>query len=368
VAYSEIERVITLLPNRVKTLALQFLSRNYLYYRVRRQGSMLKCYDKVEVPFYLTAPNSTKWITYGDTLPDTSSRQMAMGEVSNRYIVSPVGADLLRNMENEGNPNKILQETELAAMEASWALYRQLCSAIWNGSSSKEPVGITTMIEAAAPGSQSAVVMGVDKAAKPWFRNKFTSLTANFGDTPAGTQIPAGFLALMELLRQTTVVTTRPSDIITTQDIFYVMKRAMLEISTPYHMITHEGMANFGFESFMFDGSSVAWDPHCPDDKVYALHLNHQAEPKRTTNGHNMGVRFDSELEEIGSKNIFDLEGSFGIVGHPKIQFRDIKPRQAYRQLTETRWIITSMNTYVTRMSDHGVAGSNNGSRWSTWG
>tara|TARA_R110002110_G_scaffold40266_3_gene128924 strand:- start:2599 stop:3702 length:1104 start_codon:yes stop_codon:yes gene_type:complete len=366
-AYSEVEDLILELPRRVRMLALQTLTKNYLFYRMRQANSMLQCHTKVEIPFYISAPNLGKWITYGDKLPDTSSRSLARGEVTNRYLVVPIGVDQLRQMENEGNPERIVQDLELAGLEAAWAMRRNLASATWNGTGGREPDGLTTIIEAAAPGSQTATVMGVDKSSKAWFRNKYVQLTNNFGHIAAGTSLPAGFIALLSLIRQTTVTTQRPSDLITTQDVFETIKRGMLEISSPMHMITDNNSAQFGFEAFKFAGSYVAWDPQCPTDRVYSLHLSDSFDPGRATNDPRDGAKFDTDLEDIGAKGIFDLNASLGIVGHPKIQFRKIAARRPYRELAETSWIITSHNLYVTRLSDQGVASSDNGSRWSTW-
>jgi hypothetical protein len=366
--YTEVERLIEKLPTRVRMLALQSLMKNYLYYRMRAAGSMLQCHTSVEIPFYVSAPNMGRWITYGDRLPDTTSRQLAMGEVTNRYLVVPVGIDQLKAMEAEGDNSRIYNDMELAALEASWAMRRNLASATWNGTGDREPDGLTTMIEAAAPSAQTGVVMGVDKATKPWFRNKYVELAQNFGFVGAGTTLPAGFIALLSLIRQTTVTTQRPSDLITTQDIFEMVKRAMLEISSPMHMISDDGMANFGFEAFKFNGVVMSWDGQCPTDRIYSLHLSSNFDAKRSNNGApNDTAKFDRDLEEVGAKGIFELDSSLGIVGHPKIQFRKIDARRPYRQLAETSWVITSHNLYATRLADHGVAASDNGSRWSTW-
>lgn len=329
---------------------------------------MLKCHTTVEIPFYISAPNLGKWITYGDRLPDTQSRQLAMGEVTNRYLVVPIGVDQLRQMEAEGDNSRIYDDLELAGLEASWAMRRNLANATWNGTGGREPDGLTTMIEAAAPGSQTATVMGVDKAAKAWFRNKYVELSQNFGFIGAGTTLPAGVIALLSLIRQTTVTTMRPSDLITTQDVFETVKRAMLEISSPMHMINQEQTAHFGFEAFKFAGCTLSWDAQCPTDRIYALHLTPKQDVGRTLNnapGDN--VKYDRDLEEVGAKGIFDLTSSLGIVGHPKIQFRKIAARRPYRELAETSWVITSHNLYCTRLADQGVAASDNGSRWSTW-
>lgn len=367
-AYTEIEKLIAKMPNRVRMLALQSLTKNYLYYRIRAAGSMLQCHTTVEIPFYLSAPNLGKWITYGDRLPDTSSRQVAMGEATNRYLVVPISVDQLRAMEAEGDNTRIYNDLELATLESSWAMRRNLASATWNGTGGREPDGLTTMIEAAAFGSQSATVMGVDKSTKAWFRNKYVELAQNFGYIAPGTTLPAGFIALLSLIRQTTVTTQRPSDLITTQDIFETIKRGMLEISSPMHMINSEQDAHFGFEGFKFNGSVVSWDSQAPTDRIYSLHLSPNYDPKRVNNGApNDTARLDRDLEEVGAKGIFDLESSLGIVGHPKIQFRKIEARRPYRELSETSWIMTSHNLYCTRLADQGVAASDSGSRWSTW-
>jgi len=75
----------------------------------------------------------------------------------------------------------------------------------------------------------------------------------------------------------------------------------------------------------------------------------------------------DTDFEDMGVKSPLKMSGNIGIAMHPKIKWRKISPRQPYRQMSETSWTITSFNPVMSRMSDNGVAGSDNGLRWSTW-
>ena len=364
--YTEQFRAVQLLDTRLKKLVVQEMVKNYLYYRLRSGGSMVKCYESIEVPMYVSPPQLGKWITYGDQLPDAQSSAVAMGEATNRFVVVPSGIDMQEQMIHENNPDKIFNIIDLRSAEVAWALRRTLNAGLWNGTGGKQPDGLATAIEKAAPGAQTQVVMGVDKATKAWFRNKYVQLTQNFGFLAAGSSIPAGFLALLSLIQQTTNGTLKPTDLITTQAIFETIRRAMLETSSAYHMITEYKTAKMGFENFLFYGSYIAWDPNCPDDSVYSIHLNEQFDPAWTGDPRDK-AKMDADLEDIGANNIFEVNGSCAMIGHPNIQMRRIAPRSPYRQLVQTEWLIHAINWAYMRMSDQGVAGSDNGSRWSTW-
>jgi hypothetical protein len=366
--YTENFRAIQLLDTRTKALVMQELKQSYLWYRLLGAGNVLNVNaPHMEIPFYLAPPAMGKWVTKNDKLPDASSSQIAMGYVSNRFVVVPVGWDLLEQWQDEGNPNKIFDMIDMKSVEQSWALRRTLTAAAWAGTGGKQPDGISTLIEAAAPSAQSAVVMGVDKAAKPWFRNKVTQLTQNFGHVATGSSIPAGFLAIINLINQCTIGTEKPSDIITGKPIFDVIRRAFLESSTPYHMISEKPSADYGFESFSFLGVRITWDSDCPADKIYALHLDTGKFDRAVMNDTRNKVNLDRDLEDIGKSSLFDMDGGIFVAQHPRILMRNIAPRSPYRDLQSTNWKIHSFNIGLKRMSDHGVAYSDNGSRWSTW-
>lgn len=364
--YTESFPLIQAIDERSRKLVVQELNKSYFYYRMLAANNVMNVHDTLEVPMYITPPALGKWIDKGDVLPDATTTAAAMGYWTNRYCVFPSGVDLLEMMQKEGDPQQIFNISDLRAAEVAWAARRTLAYALFNGTGGKQPDGLTTIIEKLAPTAQVAVVGGINKATKAWFRNKYVQLTANFGSIAAGSTLPAGFLAALQLKDQTTIGTLVPSDLLTGQAEFRVWRRAMLEVSSPYHLITERKMAEYGFKNFMFDGSYLGWDPNCPADTLYALHLQDTFDSERVGDPRDR-VKMDSDLEDIGVKNPFDLSGSLALIMHPKIKMRRIAPRTPYRHLQETSWIITSLNLGCNRMSDQGVGGSDNGSRWSTW-
>lgn len=364
--YTESLALIEAIEDRSKKMVIQELRKSYLWYRLTSAGNVMKVYNTKEVPFYIAPPQLGKWIDKGDTLPDAASQAAAMGYWTNRYVVVPSGFDVLEMMQKEHDPSQVIDRADLRAAEVAWALRRTLCDAAWNGAGGKQPDGLTTIVEASTPATQAAVVGGVNKATKAWFRNQYVQLTANFGTIAAGTTLPAGILAALSLIEQCTVGTLVPSDLITTKAVFGMFKRAMLEMSTPYHLITDRETAKFGFKNFMFDGSYLAWDPSCPTDKMYALHLAEVFDPDRTGDPKDK-AKLDTDLEDLGKTNVFDLNGSFAIIQHPDIIMRKIAPRSPYRQLQQTEWTIHSFNLGVMRLADQGVLGDAGGSQLSTW-
>ncbi len=358
-------QLIQATDERRSELVVQELQKSYLWYRMMA-GNIIKIHDTLEVPLYVAPPASGTWFDRGDLLPDHQTTGAKMAYWTNRYCVFPTGYDILEAWQKEGDPSQIFDLEELRSVELAWAIRRTLAYALFRGVGGKQPDGLGTIIEKAAPGSQTAVVGGVDKATETYFRNKYVQLTSSFGTIAAGTVLPAGFLAALSLRDQCTIGTLEPSDMITTRDIFHMFRRAMLEMQTVYSLISERKTAEFGHKNFMFDGSYLAWDPNCQDDTIYCLHIEDQFNPDKTGDPKDKG-RLDRDLEDIGVKKPLQLSGPLGISMHPKINLRKIAPRMPYRQMAETSWTVTSMNLVCNRLSDQGIAGSDTGSRWSTW-
>lgn len=364
-AYTENWQLIQATDERRSELVVQELMKSYLWYRMM-VGNIIKIHDTLEVPMYLSPPATGKWFDKGDLLPDHQTTAAKMAYWTNRYCVFPTGYDILEMWQKEGDPSQLFDLEELRSVELAWAIRRTLASAIFNGVGGKQPDGLATILEKSAPSAQTATVGGVAKATEAWFRNKYVQLTSSFGTIAAGTTLPAGFLSALSLRDQCTIGTLMPSDMITTRDAFLMFRRGMLETQTVYSLISERKVAEFGHRNFMFDGSYLAWDPNCPADTIYCLHLDDQFDPERTGDPRDK-AKMDRDLEDIGVKKPLQLSGPLAIAMHPKINMRKIAPRNPYRQMAQTEWTVTSMNLVCNRLSDQGVAGSDNGSRWSTW-
>lgn len=363
--YSENFDLVRTLANRQKALVAQELEKSYLFKRFKETAQVVVCYDNIEVPIYLGPGTAGKWMQRGDLLPDAADSKLAKGYYSNRYLAVPAGIDKIDEWENEGNPGALFKLAEYNQWEAALAHFRAMSYAIFSGSGGAQPDGLATILEKAAPAAQTAVVGGINKATKTWWRNQYVQLTSNFGYVAPGTTIPAGFLALLQLIRQCTVATLIPSDLVTTQNIFENIKRGMLELGAPQYMLQKKLDAQFGVNSFAFDGQDVSWDPYCAADTIYCLHLKDVFDANRT--GKKDTTKIATDFEAVSKKSILSLAGGLFALINPNVRMRQLAPRSPYRQLHETKWWVDSFNLGLFRMSDHGVAGSDNGSRWETW-
>lgn len=358
--------LIEAIEERAKKMVVQEFLKSYFYYRMRKSGNVIDVYNSLEVPFYLAPPAMGRWIGIGDRLPEPTKHAAAMGYWTNRYFAIPTGYDMLEAMQKEGDPQQLINLADLRAAEQAWAHRRTFASALFNGTGGKQPDGLSRIIEKAVAGSQTAVVGGVNKATQPWFRNKYVQLSTSFGTVPAGSTLPAGFLAALQLKDQTTVGTLIPSDMITGQAEFRIWRRAMLEVNTVYSLITERKVADFGFQNFMFDGMHLGWDPNCPADTLYSLHIEDKFDPNVVGDPRDT-AKLDADLEDIPTKGLFELNGSLALIMHPNIRSRKLPAQTPYGQMHQTEWLIDSINLGCNRLSDQGVGGSDNGSRWSTW-
>lgn len=364
--WTDNQRLIEAGFDRIKSIALQEMSKSYLYHKIMSAGEMVDIYTVKEVPVYTGVPASGTWYGRGDPLPEFSPGRTMMGSVETKYVMFPLGRDTFDDMVREGDPSIIFDQEELRAAEQAWAIRRTLSSAIFNGVGGKMPEGLSYMLEKALPAAQVRKITGFDKATNAFWRNQYYQLVSNFGTVAAGTTLPAGILGFLSLKSMCTIGQMEPSDFATTKAIWENFRRAMLEISQPQNFITERKLAEFGHKGFRIDGSDISWDPNCPADTIYALHLkNVKADDKNNAPGAK-GL-FDTDFEDIGLKSPLTTEGNLAIGMHPRVKMRKLAARSPLRQLAETSWIVTSFNLFMRHMARFGVAGSDNGLRWSTW-
>lgn len=364
--YTEIKGLIQAIEDRAKKLIPQELLANYMYYRFVRAARVVPCYDVVELPLMPAIAALGQWVSRGSTLPETSTDSLALSSYNNRYLAVPTTLNLIDLWENENNPKAIFKESEYQAMKAAWGARRMLSNAVLNGTGGLQPDGIVgRILEKLAPAAQVQVVGTVDKATEPWFRNQFVQLTQNFGTIAAGTTIPAGFISAIGLLDACTIGQSFPTDFITTQTCFQMFRRGMMETSTAHHIATTDEDRTFGFRTMIFDGAKLGWDPQMLADTVCALHIGKDKLDDRRM-GENSAI-MDGDYEDAMVDNLFDLDGALFMIQNPNVKMRTINPRSPYRELVQTSWMIHSFNVGVGRMSDQGIAGSDNGARWETW-
>jgi len=364
--YTETRALIQAIEDRAKAIIPQQLVQNWFYYRLTRGARAVKCYDNVEIPLMPAVPTLGKWIGRGSTLPDTSSDQLALATFSNRYLATPTTLNLVDLWEHENNPTMIFQDADFEALKAAWGMRRMLSNAVLNGTGGLQPDGLVgEILEKKAPADQVKIVGKVDKGSKAWFRNQYVELTQNFGHIASGTTIPAGILAAQSLIDSCTVGQSVPTDMVTTKAVYMMFRRAMIEMSSAYHLATEESDMNYGFKSITFDGVKLAWDPQMPADTIVCTHMGNTKLDNRKM-GENT-AKFDGDLEDASVKNVLELDGGLFMTYNPNVRMRTLEARTPYRELNQTSWLVHSFNIGVGRMSDHGIAGSDNGSRWSTW-
>lgn len=355
---------------RYKKLIVQNLIKSWFMSMVMIRSRQFRVNGAaMELPFYPDGPASTgSWISYNDPLPEFKDSAQLLGYVTNRYLAIPMGWNLLEEAEAQGDPSVLIPKMTVRSMEASWAHRRAMSQGLWNGTGGKMPDGLTTVIQKAAPASQTGTHLGISRTTS-WWKNKYVQLTSDFGDIAAGTSIPAGILALMNLISETTVGTHGPDLLITTKDIIANIRRAAQEAGTWMLSMTKREDVKFGILTVDVDGVPCGWDPECPADSVYSLHLkdNGPKDAGRVNNTDKDKSEY-GELDDVeGTSSILDLDGSMAFVSHPKIQGMKVDARSATRSLGATSWLLHSGNLMFTRLSDHGVAGSDTGARWSTW-
>lgn len=363
-SYSENFDVIRTLDDRRRKMIAVKLQHTPLYRILNSTKQVLSCYDNVEFPIYIGGGQTGKWMRRGDLLPDHVDTSTAMGYWNNRYIAVPHSIDYIDQWENEGNPQALFRLVEFAEWEASLSMYRAISVGLMNGIGGAEPDGLMRILEKASPSSQVNTIGGIDKSTKSWWRNQYVQLTSDFGYVAPGTTIPAGILAYQQLVRQCTVGQLVPTHTITRQEIFENFRRAILEMGLATYNMQSQINADVGVSSFMFEGQEMTWDANVPQDTVIVLHIGDRYQPGRQGNS---DTKISSDFEAVPKKSWIQLNGGIFMIKNPNVNKRRISPRSGFRDLSETGWIVDSVNLGVDRISDHGVAGSDTGNRWGTW-
>ena len=365
--YTEVSALVYFMAQRRKKLVIQGLQKSWVLNMLVNKARKLEFGGKVlEIPMYVDGPPMNgKWITPSDSLPDPTPSRPIMGYVSQRYFVTPTGFNLLEQWENESDGEAILKQADLRAVESAWSTRRSLQSALFDGIGGKQPDGLQTILQKAAPGSQTGTHLGIDRAS-PFWKNGYVELAQNFGTLAAGTNICAGFLAIDDLIDASTVGSILPSCIVTTKAVMKNVRRGVLEMGTYQQVITRREDVDLGHSTIMINGVPIGWDPGVAADTLLALHINDK--PRMDVNNHPDDTTKYGDVEDVpGTDNIYDLDGSVAVVQNPAIKDRPISAQRAVKGLNEASWSVTSFNLAVPRLSDQAIGGSDNGARWETW-
>lgn len=368
-AYTEVEKAISLLPEHVGKLFPQTFVNSYLFHRLVSGARRYKIYDELLLDFYSSPPSAGSWITRNSRLPEGQQTRKYQGSERNRYLAVPMSWDKFDEWERDKNPNTLYPLMEMQAAEMAWAKMRNMSSAVFNGNGSEQPIGLSMALAKQAPSAQNAVIHSVDKALRAWYRHRYVQLSSNFGNIAAGTSIPAGILAFRTAVSQSRQGAYQATDVVTTKDIFEMFERYFLEIDAPQRMISKEEDAYIGFIRFRMFGSWLTWDDNCPADSIYHLRIGSQGqeEAARAFGDPKNKQKLDWDFEEAMDKAKFELDTSISIASNPNVKDLVIEPRTSLRGLQMAKWIVDSFNLLYPAMSHLVVCGSDNGSRWSTW-
>ena len=364
--------LIYALDTRRRRLLVQEFRKSYLLDRMMRAGKSLEFQGRVlQVPYYIGGPPMAgRWINSSSILPDPMKSTPVMGAISHRYYAWPQGFNELDRYESENDPNMIIKVADLQAVEAAWGERRLMSQALWNGTGGDEPDGLLATIQAAAPGSQTGSYSGFTRSSNIWQTNNYVEQTANSGHIAAASSVPTILLSLIALFDAALDGTRSPSDAITNLNIMRIVRRALLEIESPYRMLTKREDIDMGHLSINIEGVCLAWDVDCPDDTVIAMHLDDSGKKNslRVKNNPDDKTDLDTDLEEIPSvSTALDLDGKAAIVRHPNIKDRAIAPRQGAKTLTNWSWRVNSFNLFFPRLRNTARLGSDTGSRLATW-
>jgi hypothetical protein len=352
---------------------LQTARHSFLLALMMASGASINVEGPSKKEGFFTEPTVTgRWIGSrlgGVELPDAGrDTPFYEGFLTNRYLVIPTGTDEMEMMELEGAPGKLFDYVGQRAHASAWSLQRLHQTALWTGNGIEEPSGISTFIEAAPFGSQTATHMGISKSAHPWWQNQSVRLTRNFGYIAPGTSQPAGILAIKELIRATSFGARRPSILVTTEAIFQNVKRYYDEITLRVESVTSIVAANLGFETVMVEGVEIGWDIDCPADRVYALHIVPNLKARSWVFNNKGDEILDKSFEKAGGESFIKVDANMAMVNNPRIRMRPLthKGIDARRQSTVS-WMVDSMNYATRTLGAQGVLYSDNGTRLSTW-
>jgi hypothetical protein len=361
---------VRLMHNRMDRMIPFNLRRSFLCYMMQQSAGRIRIDGpSLEVPIHLGPSANGTWFSFGDAIGVGGTANLAMGWITPRFAGFGMARSILQERMDENNPHAFFKAMRLQLLNFSWARARFMEEGVWNGSGGKAPDGIVRQIEKRVAASQTFAPFGAPKSTYPFLANGYIQLTKNVGALSSGTTIPAGILALDELIKRATVAGRKPDLVVTTQAVWDTLDRAFTEMTTVHRSITDQNAAKWGHTTFVFKGVTIGWDDLCPADTLYCLHVSDQVDTNFTGIQANQqpGV-LDSALSRATHTDLLDLNGNLSTIVHSAFDGFTIDSNAGVApNLSTVNYIIDSMNVFIPRPGHCSVAGSDNGSRWSTW-
>lgn len=329
---------------------------------------------KCEIEWRAGVPaSSTGYYTPGDTLPTaTNSRSTTVvGEGGASLFVTPFGYDPLPRDLDNGAPLKVYDDIEALTQDAMWAKRRWLAAQVWDGTGTgKEMLGLKAMIPAVATASQTGTLWGLSRASYGHLRSQYGQMTTyNFGTVAPGDTKPYGLTFIDDAISLCQFGTRIPSVMITTKAIFLNIRKAMESMSIATTTIGDKMSFEYGFDSFSYRGVEIMWDPRCPTDTFFLLHIGQPNDRAVELFG-----KPGSDLQKVDltyyegdgrSKSELSEEPGFVQFINPNAVNKLIGEANmlAHRRTDMLKWIMESWGFLPTLPAMNGRFTSDNGSR-----
>jgi hypothetical protein len=361
--------LVNAVAERMKEIIVQELYQSWFWWWMLKNASWVDCHKEITFNAITDIPEQGQWVGSRSRLGEQGLINPKMLKYNNRYMAVPITINTLVMMEEEGNPQALWNMLEWQSTMAAIGKNRRLSNCSLNHTG--DPLGMTGLIGGLlgreAEGAQTTSVGGYSRATNAWWEHRSYALTSNFGSIAAGTTLPAGILAILEIIDRCTIGRNLPSFAMGTKNIFKNIRRTALEMFSGHYMVKDKNSAEIGFDSVMIDGISFGWDYYMPANTLVLLDVKGKSKTDQRFLGDNKENNWDADIENATVKLPIQLAngGIFGI-RNPRCKNLSLGPQQEFRGFGNTRWLLDSLNFGMGRSRGCGVLYSA-GSELETW-
>lgn len=316
----------------------------------------------ITVPLLVNETNDPTWFSGFDQVNKDFTPGLTSAEYTWSWVSQAITMALTDELENAGK-SRVMSLMETRFRQARHTLLNNMADKFVNGTGGKEPNGLLTAIEAAAPASQTEVVGGIDKSQYSWWRNQYKEhSSAKFGTNVAGASsnmfLAAGLVSIMELFMQCAQGPSTPFAFYTNKAIAQNALRAMME---------NYGLRGTGHVDDVADtiphqvaifGKPIVGTDEIPANTGLWLTANNDSGVP--------GLTGLDKVDELSDASPADLGGIY-VASHSEADMRLLGPYTPNGQHVQTYYLLNSMMIVFENMQQQGRLGVASGKSLDTY-
>lgn len=259
------------LSNYKGKLVENILGHNVLLWQLQERGFRgVEQGGRTIVHPIMYATNSTARSYRGYDMLDTTPQEgFTSAELPWKYLSISITISGQEELENQGSKTQIFNLLEGKIRQAELSLRLEVNRQLWGdgtGNSGKDITGLALAVE---DGTAWSTYAGIDSSTTQgsFWRNQYIDKAgATFGTASGNSTV--GIAAMRTMFNNCTLGNSRPTLIVTTQDLFEAYEA---NIEGDKLRLTNTKLGEVGFANLTYKGVPIVFDEDCPADSMYYL-------------------------------------------------------------------------------------------------